>query len=174
MSVEDKIAAHLERQIRLVQGRDITPGSYVELDGIWVKVFSVESGIAEVGELRIPYLTKAENIRSTEVYRTLDAGSPFKFIDGLPAPVGWPSGNLIYVEEAYKAKGRPYKGFSETRLTGVYVFYEDTENGKSYYIPAMDTLPDSGDEILDEDYDLILGWHPVDIEALEEREARRG
>lgn len=174
MSVSERIQEFLEDSIRAVLGRDLTGDLYVEMDGKWVEIHEVNGGVAEVFRPRPPYQSWRVRIDGDRTYRVLDYDAPFKFIDGFPKPAGWPSGPLIYVEEAYKALQWPEKGFSEDRLSGVYLYSEDWESGKSYYVPAPDSADWEDSRSLDEDCDLILRWHPVDVRALEEYEASRG
>lgn len=173
MSVSERIQTFLEDNIRTVLGENLTGDVYVEMDGKWVEVYGVEDGVAEVSGLWPSSQAREVRIDRHKVYRTLDRGSPFRFVDGMPEPSGWPSGSLIYVEEAYQALKWPDKGFSENRLSGVYLYSEDFEDGKSYYVPAEESALGDENRSLDEDYDLILRWHPVDVRALAEYEARR-
>lgn len=173
MSVSDRISEFIEDNVRTVLGRDLTGDLYAELDGKWVEMFEVDGGFAEISDVRLPYQSSRVKIDSGRVYRTLSHVAPFAVVDGSPEPSGWPSGDLIYVEEAYQALKGPRRGFSEKRLSWVYLYSEDWENGKSYYVPAYRSAGGLNERSLDEDCDLILRWHPVDVKSLEEYGASR-
>nr|DAO33470.1 MAG TPA: hypothetical protein [Caudoviricetes sp.] len=169
---DDTRLSDLSEYIFLKRGSDIIADAIIYRGDCWWKVLgngfadgtdiihAEKAGSLEGGpeEVTIP-------IDERTLYPVVSGGAPLQFQDGaLLDGRLWPGCGLIYVKHAVR-RGEGVD--SDERVFGIFALRYDSDGGP-YYAP-VDPASQPGvasDWLLDQRFDLILDWEPVDVAEL--------
>nr|DAD85956.1 MAG TPA: hypothetical protein [Phage sp. ct4bw6] len=173
-----ELVEDLGKRIGLKRMKDVIPDEdYVLHASYWWKVLR-EVGDTGALDLEIAGPSSPRNHETAvlvgdeeHLVVTASYRAGLQFQDGVLSDVPWPCCGLIYVKNARK---RGIGNDPAERVFGIFALGYDSD-GSPYYAPVdQESQPGvASNWLLDPRYGLILSWHPVDVRALAEYEARR-